>query len=49
LRLAQAQVRTEQRVAERIFISPFVDPHGTENLAQAFDIKICTDPKKLKI
>ena len=40
---------TGQKVSEKIFISPFVDPRGTENLAQAFDIKICTDPKKLKI
>jgi hypothetical protein len=38
-----------QKVSEKIFISPFVDPRGTENLAQAFDIKICTDPRKLKI
>jgi hypothetical protein len=40
---------TGQKVSEKIFISPFVDPSGTEKLAQAFEIMICTDPKKLRI
>lgn len=38
---------TGQKVAEKIFISPFIDPRGTENLAQALGIIICTDPEKL--
>jgi len=32
-----------------LFISPFIDPRGTENLAQALGIMLCTDPKRLKI
>jgi hypothetical protein len=40
---------TGEKVAEKIFISPFIDPRGTENLAQSFGITICTNPERLKI
>ena len=40
---------TGQKVAEKIFISPFIDPRGTKELAEFFGITICTDPRNLAI
>jgi len=46
-KVAFYQGRTGRRVGEKVMISPFIDPRGTEGLAEKLGIRLITAPEEL--